>query len=247
MTAVLSVQRLLSAEWINPGIVTPLVVSCGFAVLARLVRGVTYSGAIAGALICFSLYASAGVGSFLMLVALFALTWLATRIGYLHKKRLGAAENQDGRSASQVLANLSTAAICMIAFRATGKASLLLAGVAALAEAAADTVASEIGQSQADTARLITSWEIVPAGTDGGITAWGTLSGMFAAFAIVSLGAAVGLIPWQKAALPLIAAIIGMLTDSILGAALERRGWLNNDLVNLLSTWVAAGLVFLCA
>jgi uncharacterized membrane protein len=38
-----------------------------------------------------------------------------------------------------------------------------------------------------------------------------------------------------------------MLTDSILGAALERRGWLNNDLVNLLSTWVAAGLAFLCA
>jgi uncharacterized membrane protein len=32
--------------------------------------------------------------------------------------------------------------------------------------------------------------------------------------------------------------------DSLLGALLERRGWLTNDLVNLLSTAVAVGIAW---
>jgi len=36
-------------------------------------------------------------------------------------------------------------------------------------------------------------------------------------------------------------AVFGLLFDSVLGATLERRGWLNNDGVNFLSTASAAG------
>jgi uncharacterized membrane protein len=36
-------------------------------------------------------------------------------------------------------------------------------------------------------------------------------------------------------------AAFGMFFDSLLGATLERRGWLNNDGVNFLSTASAAG------
>jgi uncharacterized membrane protein len=35
-------------------------------------------------------------------------------------------------------------------------------------------------------------------------------------------------------------AVFGLLFDSLLGATLERRGWLNNDAVNFLSTASAA-------
>jgi uncharacterized membrane protein len=35
-----------------------------------------------------------------------------------------------------------------------------------------------------------------------------------------------------------------MLVDSVLGAVLERRGYLNNDLVNLLGTASAAGMAW---
>jgi uncharacterized membrane protein len=35
--------------------------------------------------------------------------------------------------------------------------------------------------------------------------------------------------------------VFGLLFDSLLGATLEERGWLNNDAVNFLSTLSAAG------
>jgi uncharacterized membrane protein len=41
------------------------------------------------------------------------------------------------------------------------------------------------------------------------------------------------------------AGFLGTLLDSLLGALLERRGWLNNDLVNLLSTAAAGGIAWL--
>ena len=37
------------------------------------------------------------------------------------------------------------------------------------------------------------------------------------------------------------AGVFGLFFDSLLGATLERRGWINNDTVNFLSTVSAAG------
>jgi uncharacterized membrane protein len=39
--------------------------------------------------------------------------------------------------------------------------------------------------------------------------------------------------------------LFGLLFDSLLGATLERRGWLNNDLVNFLSTASASAFALL--
>jgi uncharacterized membrane protein len=39
--------------------------------------------------------------------------------------------------------------------------------------------------------------------------------------------------------------VFGLFFDSLLGATLERRGWLNNDAVNFLSTASAAALALL--
>jgi uncharacterized membrane protein len=40
---------------------------------------------------------------------------------------------------------------------------------------------------------------------------------------------------------------LGTVVDSLLGATLERRGWLTNDLVNLLSTGAAAAMAWMIA
>src|SRR5215469_9053255 len=76
-----------------------------FAAFAWAVRGVTVSGAIVGAVIGFVLIMGAGWGGFAGLGAVFALTWIATRVGYRRKQRLGTAEASSGRNAAQVFSN----------------------------------------------------------------------------------------------------------------------------------------------
>jgi uncharacterized protein (TIGR00297 family) len=114
-----------------------------------------------------------------------------------------------------------------------------------LGEAAADTVSSEFGQARSHKALLITTWEEVPAGTDGGISAAGTIAGMAAAAMISGVCVAVGLLNRRGFGISTMAAICGMLVDSFLGASLERRGVLQNDAVNFLSTVAAALLALL--
>jgi uncharacterized protein (TIGR00297 family) len=223
------------------GIVTVI-----FTALGRWVRGVSFSGAIAGAAICFLLYGAAGPGAFVALVSVFALTWLSTRFGYRRKEKLGTAEKLDGRTALQVLANLAVAAICAAVSAFTvGKAAWLLAVSAALAEAAADTVSSELGQARNEKARLITTWQEVPAGTNGGVSWAGTVAGIVAATAVSWVCVLAGLVPAKWLGISIGAAIAGMVVDSYLGALLERRALLNNDAVNFLGTLIAAGAAFL--
>lgn len=221
------------------------VVTVVFTGVARWVRGVTISGAFAGAVVSFLLYVSAGPGAFVALVSVFVLAVATTRLGYSRKQKLGTAEKSDGRSASQIAANLGVATLAALGF-ALGKSSLFLLGcAAALAEAAADTVSSEYGQAKSERARLITSWEIVPAGTDGGISAAGTIAGSIAAVIVGCVCVLVRLVSWESGFVASCAAILGMLLDSGLGASLERRGVLNNDQVNFLSTVAAALMAIL--
>jgi uncharacterized protein (TIGR00297 family) len=217
-------------------------VTLGFAVLARALRGVNRSGALAGGLACFLLFAGAGPTAFATLAALFLMTWVSTRLGYGRKLALGLAERREGRNAWQILANLAVAAAGSVVFSATGNRVWLVAALAALAEAATDTVASEIGQYRRADARLITTWERVPAGTDGGITIPGSIAGLAACLAIAAVAAVGGMIPRGQFWIPVGAGFAGMLIDSILGATLQRRGWISNQAVNFFATLAAAVL-----
>jgi uncharacterized protein (TIGR00297 family) len=228
-----------------PRVVAALVVTLIFAILGRVSHGVALSGAIAGAFVCFALYAGAGPGAFIALACVFAITWFVTRLGYRRKLKLGTAERKDGRNAAQVLANLATAGACAAVYGLVWpKSVLLLAVSASLSEAAADTVSSEIGQVSSDKARLITNWREVPAGTDGGITWLGSLTGLVAALLVSVVSYFVGLIPQSWIVISLLAAVVGVIFDSLLGATLERRRVLNNDAVNFLGTLVAAAIAF---
>jgi uncharacterized protein (TIGR00297 family) len=228
--------------WADSGSRFALIVAItvGFAALGHAVRGVSRSGAVAGAVVCFALLASAGPGAFAMLLAVFAVTWLATRYGRLRKQGMGVAERKEGRSASQVLANTGMAAACALCYSGLRAPLMLLGMAAALAVAAADTVSSECGQALSRNARLITTLESVPAGTDGGVTLGGTAAGALAAGLVSLVGVWAGLLPrhwmWMAGA----GGLFGMIVDSFLGALFERRGWMGNDSVNFISTVVAA-------
>jgi uncharacterized protein (TIGR00297 family) len=171
---------------------------------------------------------------------LFVLTWAATRFGFRRKQQLGLAERREGRNAWQVLANLAVAAVCALLSATMRSPGWLVVTAAALAEAATDTVASEIGQIGARKSRLITSWKPVLSGTDGGITFAGTLAGALAGTIVSWIAALTRMYGPAQLWIPALAGFVGMLADSFMGATLQRRSWINNDAVNLLGTAIAA-------
>ena len=227
----------------KPGLA--ILVCAAFAAVAFIFRGVTWSGALAGFMTALALWLEGGSVFFDVLVVVFVLTWLATRVGRRRKQQMGIAERPHGRDALQVFANIGLAAVLVVFGRWTASSSMFfymaVAALAVLSEAAADTVSSEIGKAFGGTPRLITTWSRVDAGTNGGITAVGTAAGVLAA----SVAACTAFRPAPHAALVILAitlaAVCGMIFDSALGATLEVR-WLNNDGVNFFSTCFAAAV-----
>jgi uncharacterized protein (TIGR00297 family) len=217
-------------------------VTLAFAALAYALHGVNRSGAAAGGLACFALFVGIGPGAFATLSALFIMTWLSTRLGYSRKQELGLAERREGRNASQVLANLAVPAAGALAFGVTGNHIWVLFAIAALAEAATDTVASEVGQSRQHDARMVTTWRRVPAGTDGGITLSGTMAGLVGGIVVAAFAAATGILPRTEMWIPVVAGFVGMLGDSVLGATVQHRGWISNQAVNFIGTLAAGAL-----
>ena len=229
-------------ELIHTRSLSAIVVAFSFALVARVVGAVTDGGALVGIAIAFILMLAGGLPAFVPLVAVFLLTLASTRWGYRRKLRLGVAERRRGRTASQVLANLAPAAMCALpAIWFPEMSELLLTGmVAALTEAAADTVSSEIGQATARGAYLITDFRDVPIGTNGAISIEGTLSGCVAACVVPWVSASYGVLDWRWTFVVAFAAIGGMFLDSVMGATWENASKMGNDAVNFVSNVFAA-------
>jgi uncharacterized protein (TIGR00297 family) len=218
-----------------------------FAVVARVMGSVTDGGAIAGLAVAFVLMVAAGFAGFMPLLTLFLLTVLSTRWGRRRKERLGVAERSGGRDGRQVLANLGAVTCCALAalwFPEFG--DVLLAGaMSAIAEAAADTVSSEVGQASGRSAYLIVGFSNVPIGTNGAVSFAGTMAGCFAACVIAWVSGVFGVVSWFWTPIIAIAGAAGMMIDSLLGATLENSSRMGNDSVNFVSTVCAADLALI--
>jgi uncharacterized protein (TIGR00297 family) len=225
-------------------ILLALAVNGALALVALGLRTVNRSGAALGFLLGVAIYMGYGYKSFLILLTFFLVGSVATRLGYAKKAARGHAEGRGGaRSWREATANtLAGAFFAILVITTHYEAAFLAALVAAFAEAAGDTVSSEIGQWLSGRAYLITTLKPVPAGENGGVSLAGSLAGLSATILVVVVGYALGLCRPETAAVVLGAGIAGNVLDSVLGATLERRGLVTNGIVNFVGTTFAGGL-----
>src|SRR3984885_5283345 len=241
-------------------------ISVAFAGLVLSLRAATVAGALFGGIISFLLVNGTASSQHTIvrsgltpLALLFVLTFLATRTGRRVKARAGLAEKRHGRGCGQVIANLSIAGLAVsgLGFELVMhgevccgtpydtvwvRPAMMLMCLAALVEATADTVSSEIGQAFGGRPVMITTMRRVEAGADGAVTVLGSCTGVMGGTMVAIAGGWAMRLHAAAVMVALVAGVCGLFFDSLGGATLERRGWLGNDLVNFASTVFAAGL-----
>jgi uncharacterized protein (TIGR00297 family) len=272
------------AESLVQRLVLGAAAATGVVLAARRVRALSVDGALA-AVAAGVASAVAGWDWALALIVFFLTGSAWSRAGHSGKKSRTAGVMSKGseRDAVQVAANGGVFALCAVGYviwrsrtglavessAATWAGPLFqVAAVGALAAAASDTWATEIGTLWGGSPRSILTGRPVAPGTSGGVTTIGTVGGIAGALCIGGLFWWLG---WRGpiAVAGILGGVCGMGIDSLLGASLQSRrwcdrcntgterdvhdcasatracgglAWLDNDGVNALSTLAGAGI-----
>lgn len=216
------------------------------ALLAWRAGAVTAGGAITGFVLAVVIFAGLMFGGLVVLGVSLALTIASSRVGRARKTALGIDEDRGGRRGfSNILANClvgaAGAALCFLApagHETTFGPLMMVTGIAA---GASDSVASEIGKAFGGRPRQFPSFEPAPPGTPGAVTAIGTVAGVVAAVVIASSAVPYWL-PIRDVPLVVLACTCGAFAESALATRFESRHVLDNNVLNLLNTAVAAGV-----
>jgi uncharacterized protein (TIGR00297 family) len=228
----------------------------GFAALCWIFRALTWDGALAAAAVGAAVWYA---GEWQAAAPLLAFFLTASALSLIRKTKRGDLDlDSRPRNAIQVLANGGPAAVCAAIYIYFPEAALLVAMIASLAAANADTWATEVGSLIGRKPFRILSLSPAPPGESGVIT----IAGLVAAF----LGAAT-----VAATAPLLSltkyigvlSVVGFFScilDSLLGDGVQARyrredghiyeskpgqlisgwRWMTNDTVNFISTALAA-------
>jgi uncharacterized protein (TIGR00297 family) len=252
--------QVASAYSVWPASVPWLIVNGVLAIVGYFARSVSVSGAVGGWFLGAILILGAGWPMYVALLAFFIIGTATTKLGYARKARLGLAQEGGGRRGfSHAFSNVGVAAICAIAVSRLSRigdgplawmAVAYFMGIAALATAAADTTASEIGQLIGKRAFLPLTLRRVPVGTEGAISIEGTLAGLFGGLAVAAAGVLslhYGLMQVNLGAMFFItaAAFLGSYLESIAGSWNRKQERpIPNGVLNFFNTAAGALLTY---
>ena len=209
--------------------------------LSYRLRLLTASGSVASFLMGVIIGTLGSVNWLIILIAFALSGFLVTKFKFELKRRKGVQEGKKGeRNWKNVVANGLIPALVAVMAWALGQQDNPAAGLIYLTSvsvAASDTIASELGVLSNRTF-LITNMKKVAAGTDGGVSAYGTAWALIGA-AIASILGWLLLFPWgmidERILIPIVMGFLGCNIDSLIGATLERRGITSKLSTNLLS------------
>ncbi|XP_062220201.1 protein VTE6, chloroplastic isoform X1 [Phragmites australis] len=177
-----------------------------------------------------------------------------TKLRIKQKEALGVAEKRGGRRGpGGVIGSSAAGCVCALLsiYNVGGTASAelwRLGFVASFCTKLSDTVSSEIGKAFGKTTYLVTTFKVVPRGTEGAISVEGTLSGILASVFFASVGYLLGQVDVPQVAVCVLASQIANYGESYIGATLQDKEgfeWLNNDIVNVLNISIGAILAVL--
>ncbi len=205
------------------------VLSAGIGLLAFTRRALTRSGLIGAILTGTAIFGFGGWDWGVLLIAFFVSSTLLTAYKKSDKSQVSQEFAKGGpRDLWQALANGGLAAALAIGHALFPHPLWLFAFVGALAEANADTWATELGVLSEDVPRLITTGKLVTPGTSGAVT-WDGAGAALLGAGIVSVLAAA--FRWSMgemlnlatalAAVGALAGFIGAMADSVLGATVQ--------------------------
>lgn len=238
--------------------------------MARRIGALTRTGAIASTVVG-TVATSAGWSWAALLLSLFISVAVLSEFRAAEKsKRLGGLlEKGSQRDAAQVVANGAVFTIAAIGNLIYAAPEWYALAAGALAFAAADTWATEIGTLARGNPHSITTGRRVPTGTSGGVSLIGTL-GAVGGSLFIGTEAVFAAWPVPLAAV-LLGGVLAAFADSFIGATLQARrfcprcskpteapvhscgtattltggiAWLDNDAVNALCSAIGALIVF---
>lgn len=205
-------------------------------------------GTLTGGVLAFLIFLGGNFPTMGLVLVFFVGGTVVSLLGRGKKKELGLEEKNKGkRSINNALANAGMAGLagyCAWIFYPQ-KELFLFVMVSSLAAGLGDTFASELGNIYGKRYFNILTLREDRRGQDGAISVEGSLAALVGnlilIFAYVIFSA-----NWQFPVLLCLAiSFAGVMVDSILGASLQKNGWLSNDTVNFSMTLITSILAAL--
>ncbi len=243
-------------------ILVTLVVSLGLGAAARWRHVLDTRGTVLASAIGLTIGLGAGWEYVALLLIFLVTSFAVTRWGYAQKKAAGVAEGKRGeRGWKSVLANgavpTAIAVLAVLELPLLGPHVIGLLFITAIAAAAADTAASEIGVLARNPVLITRPSHFVPPGTNGGVSVRGQVFAFLAAgystvvgVLLFAVAPATGDGSWWAEnlwvfPLPVAAGFLSCQLDSLLGATVENRGYIGKNEVNLGSIATTTAMTFL--